>query len=55
MLQREQLIKKNVFKDIDDTLIEKNYMVYLDDIKTKIETSLVITKKYNYKIIQNNT
>jgi hypothetical protein len=55
MLQREQLIKNNVFTDIDDTLIEKNYMVYLDDIKTKIETSFVITKKYNYKIIQNNT
>lgn len=54
MLQREQLIKNSPFKNIDDTLIEKNYLTYLDDIKTNIETSLLINKINNDKLIQKN-
>ena len=61
MSQREQLIKNNVFKDVDNILIEKNYITYINDLKTKIETSLLITrindrvtvKKNNYNV-QNN-
>ena len=54
MLQREQLINNHKFADIDDTLIDKNYMTYIDDIKTKIETSLLITKINYNKSIQKN-
>jgi hypothetical protein len=44
MLQREQLIKNSKFKDIDNTLIEPNYLLYIDELKTKIESSMSILR-----------
>ena len=48
-IQREQLIKNNIYKDIDDTLTDPNYLLYIDELKTKIESSLLIAKNKNEK------
>ena len=48
-IQREQFIKNNIYKDIDDTLTDPNYLLYIDELKTKIESSLLIAKNKNEK------
>ena len=48
-IQREELIKNNIYKDIDDTLTDPNYLLYIDELKTKIDSSLLIAKIKNEK------
>jgi hypothetical protein len=45
------MLNNHKFANIDNSLIDKNYMAYVDDIKTKIETSLIITKINHNKSI----
>jgi hypothetical protein len=40
MVIRYQLIENNKFKDIDNMLIEPNYLLYIDELETKIKSSL---------------
>ena len=47
MLKRLELIDNNFYKDVDDTLIDPNYLLYIDELKTKIDTSLLSTKIKN--------
>ena len=52
--KKYNMLNNHIFADIDETLIEKNYLAYVDDIKTKIETSLFKTKIKCSKFIQKN-
>lgn len=41
IIKKILLIENNQFKNIDKTLVEQNYMLYLNELETKIESSLL--------------
>lgn len=50
VLKRLSIIDNSHLKDIDTTLIDKNYMLYIDELKTKLKTSLYVFDKKAKKL-----